>query len=111
MTFAAPITAAREVNGQEQPAGPATVAYGALLTSCTAYQPRTFAVKLASASAPIGPVRLAQVALRYDLEVASNDGVPVTGGFDGKGHALPAEMLPSHLTFDGVDFQLDPRSL
>ena len=48
VSFAAPITAAREVNGQEQPVGPATVTGGALVTSFTAYEPRTFAVKLAT---------------------------------------------------------------
>src|SRR2546429_4238243 len=29
-------------------------------------------------------------------------------GFDGKGNALPAEMLPSQIQFDGVEFQLAP---
>ena len=51
VSFAAPIAAAREVNGQEQPVGPATVSDGALVTSFSAYQPRTFALRLAAASA------------------------------------------------------------
>src|SRR5271170_1239092 len=46
VSFAAPITAAREVNGQEQPVGAATLTGGALVTSFGAYQPRTFAVRL-----------------------------------------------------------------
>ena len=39
----------------------------------------------------------------YDLAAASNDGTPSGGGFDGKGNALPAEMLPrkSHSTMCG----------
>src|SRR6202167_6121316 len=48
VSFAAPVTAAREVNGQEQPVGGAPVDNGALLTSFSAYQPRTFAVQLAA---------------------------------------------------------------
>src|SRR6202012_181506 len=46
VSFASPVTAAREVNGQEQPLGNANVQDGALVTSFTAYQPRTFALRL-----------------------------------------------------------------
>jgi alpha-mannosidase len=108
VSFAAPIAAAREVNGQEQPVGPATVAGGALVTSFTAYQPRTFAVRLAAAATRVAPVRSAPVTLRYDLATASHDGTPAATGFDGKGHALPAEMLPAHIAFNGVEFRLAP---
>jgi alpha-mannosidase len=108
VSFAAPISAAREVNGQEQPVGPATVADGALVTSFSAYQPRTFAVKLAAAPTKVSNVRSAPVKLPYDVTAASNDGTKSTAGFDGKGNALPAEMLPSQIQFDGVEFQLAP---
>jgi len=106
--FAAPIAAAREVNGQEQSVGPATVTDGALVTSFSAYQPRTFAVKLRAAATRVAQVRSAPVTLPYDLATASNDGTPAAGGFDGKGHALPAEMLPEHIAFNGVEFRLAP---
>ena len=46
LSFPAPVTAAREVNGQEQPVGSATVTAGALVTTFGGYQPRTFAVRL-----------------------------------------------------------------
>jgi alpha-mannosidase len=46
------------------------------------------------------------VDLRYDLATASNDGTQSASGFDGKGNALPAEMLPQRISFDGVQFQL-----
>ncbi|HEX4227048.1 MAG TPA: glycoside hydrolase family 38 C-terminal domain-containing protein [Bryobacteraceae bacterium] len=104
--FAAPVTSAREVNGQEQPVGAATVVDGALLTSFGAYQPRTFAVKLGTAQASIPGVHSAAVELRYDIATATNDGAPSKSGFDGKGNALPAEMLPSEITFDDVQFHL-----
>ena len=108
VSFAAPITAAREVNGQEQPVGPATVTGGALVTSFSAYQPRTFAVRLAAAPTKVAAVRSAPVTLRYDLATASNDGTHSDAGFDGRGNALPAEMLPPEIAFDGVQFQLAP---
>lgn len=106
ISFAAPITHAREVNGQEQQVGPANVAGGVLVISFGAYQPRTFAVTLAAAPAHVAPVHLAPLALNYDLAAASNDGAQTTGGFDGKGDALPAEMLPQQIPFDGVQFHL-----
>jgi len=106
VSFAAPITAAREVNGQEQPVGDATVADGALTASFGAYEPRTFAVKLAPASAKVEAVESAAVPLSYTVATASNDGEHAAAGFDGKGDALPAETLPEHIGFNGVDFQL-----
>ena len=104
--FATPITAAREVNGAEEPVGPATVADGALVTSFTKFQPRTFAVKLATPAAKIAPVKSQPVKLFYDLAVASNDDTRPEGGFDARGNALPAEMLPAELTFGAVRFNL-----
>jgi alpha-mannosidase len=106
--FAGPIASAREVNGQELPLGPATVQSGALVTSFTGYQPRTFALKLGAAPAKVAAVTSKPVALQYDLAAASNDDTKTSGGFDAKGDALPAEMLPSTLEFDGVEFHLAP---
>jgi alpha-mannosidase len=106
VSFLASITAAREVNGQEQPVGPATVMDGALVTSFSAYQPRTFAVKLAAAQTSVAAVRSTPVDLSYDSATASNDGTPAGAGFDGKGNALPAEMLPAEIRFNDVMFHL-----
>ncbi len=106
ISLASAITAAREVNGQEQPVGSATVTNGSLVASFSAYQPRTFALKLAASADRVAAVRSASVPLHYDLAAATNDGAPSTVGFDGKGNSLPAEMLPHHITFDGVELRL-----
>ena len=108
VSFASAIAGAREVNGQEQPVGPATVKSGTLVTSFSAYQPRTFAVRLAPPPNKIGGVRSVPVKLDYDLAAASTNGEHTGEGFDGKGNALPAEMVPSEIRFGGVDFQLAP---
>jgi alpha-mannosidase len=108
VSFQTAITAAREVNGQEQPVGTATVSGGALVTSFSAYQPRTFAVKLAAATTKVAAVHSVPVTLHYDLATASNDGTKSEAGFDSKGNALPAEMLPAQVTFNDVQFQLAP---
>ena len=104
--FAGPVIAAREVDGQEQPVGPATVAEGILDTSFSPYEPRTFALRLGPPPAMISAVHSQPVALHYDLAAASNDDTESGSGFDGKGDALPAEMLPSAIAFNGITFHL-----
>jgi alpha-mannosidase len=106
VSFNAAILSAREVNGQEQPIASTPVYGGALVTSFSAYQPRTFAVKLSASTTKVAGVRSEPVALHYDLATASNDGTRSVGGFDGKGDALPAEMLPEQITFNDVHFRL-----
>ena len=108
ITFASPIREAREVNGQEQPVGPATVNSGALAASFSAYQPRTFALRLSGPPAKVPAVRSSPVSLQYDVAAASNDGQHSDTGFDGKGNALPAEMLPESIRFNDVEFKLAP---
>jgi alpha-mannosidase len=79
---------------------------GALVTSFSAYQPRTFAVKLAAAPTRVASIHSVPVPLHYAVATASNDGQKSQSGFDGKGNSLPAEMLPAQITFDDVQFQL-----
>jgi alpha-mannosidase len=106
LSFNTPIIEAREVNGQEQPVGKAELNNGALVTSFSAYQPRTFAVRLAAPQTKSAAVRSVPLALPYNLAGASNHGVSSPSGFDGQGNSLPAEMLPSQITFNDVHFQL-----
>jgi alpha-mannosidase len=109
VSFAGPVVAAREVNAQEQPVGSATISNGALATSFTAYQPRTFAVRLGASATKLVAIQSQPVALQYDLAVATNDDTKTpNGGFDGQGNAMPAEMLPTHIAYHGVDFNLAP---
>ena len=108
--FADPLTAAREVNGQEQPIGPAKIEKGELLTSFSAYQPRTFAVRLAASQTKVASPRSQPVPLHYDLATASETGTKSNRGFDREGDSLPTEMLPANLIYNGVKFQLGPAS-
>lgn len=116
LSFAAPVAAAREVNGQEQPVGPAAVDSGQLTTSFSAYQPRTFAVKLQPPATKAPGPDSTPVALDYDASVATRDNKPAEGCFDcdpdeqdaPQGKALPAEMLPSDVAYGGIHFRLGP---
>ena len=110
ISFAAPIASAREVNGQEQPLGAATVTAGALTASFSAYQPRTYALKLEASTTHVPGVRSTPVDLSYDLATATNDGEASTSGFDGRGNSLPAAMLPAQIAYHGVTFKLGPAS-
>jgi alpha-mannosidase len=111
IAFAGPVAAAREMNAQEQPVGSANVSGGELVTSFTAYQPKTFAIRLAAPKTSLESVHSQPVDLQYDLAVASNDDTkPVGGGFDGAGNAIPAEMLPATIHYHGVEFKLAPAS-
>ncbi len=107
ISFAGQVTSAREVNAQEQAVGAAKVSDGALVTSFTPYQPRTFAVRFSPSTAKTDAIHSQPVSLHHDLAVASNDDTKTSGGgFDGKGNAMPAEMLPARIDYHDVQFDL-----
>jgi alpha-mannosidase len=107
VSFAAPIASAREVNAQEESVGPAQVNHGDLIASFTPYQPRTFALRLASPPSLLPRPHTQAVALHYDLAVASNDDTKAEGGgIDGNGNAIPAEMLPAKIDSGPIEFEL-----
>ena len=118
VSFAGPVSGAREVNGQEQPIGPATVTNGELVTSLTPFQPRSFALKLGAAPAKGTALQSQPVTLPYDASVATRLGRPAEGCFDcsldsptaPQGKALPAEMLPADINFNGIRFHLAPSN-
>ena len=117
ISFAGPISSAREVNGQEQPLTSATnVTKGELVTSFTPYQVRSFAIKLPASTAKLTSTQSQPVNLEYDLSVSSRDGRPADGSFDAwpnnqnqsQGKALPAELLPREIVYAGIRFSLAP---
>jgi alpha-mannosidase len=116
LSFPAPIVAAREVNGQEQPVGPASLTSGDLVTSLGAYQPRTFALKLGPPRTKLAMASSQAVTLDYDLSVASRLGRPPTavstgsqqsGSVPGKRY-LP--VLPRQIDLWGTRFSLAPAN-
>ena len=116
ISFAAPVVSAREINGQEQPLGVATIREGELVTSLGAYQPRSFAVKLGTASKKVATPQFAAIKLPYDASVATRENKPAEGCFDcsfdrpatSQGKALPAEALPEKVDYSGISFALAP---
>lgn len=106
--LAGPIVAAHEVNGQEKRIADAKVENGELVTDLVGYGLRTFAIKLGAAPVQLQSPTGQPVALKYDRCVTSHDGEAVVGGFDGKGSGIPAEMLPTELSYRGLTFKLGP---
>jgi alpha-mannosidase len=106
--LAGAIASAREVNGQEQPIGPAKIVNGSLETSFASFEPRTFALKLGTPPAKIVLQESQPLSIPYDVAVSSNDDTKTVGGFDDAGNAIPAEMLPHELAFHGINFRLAP---
>jgi alpha-mannosidase len=119
LRFAAPLIAAREVDGQErtpgqttgQPIGSANVRDGALVTTLDAYALRTFALTLAPPKTPLAAPRWEAVALPATLDVATRDGAPSSPGFDDEGRSLPAELLPSEIAFGAIRFRVDGKAV
>ena len=106
LAFAAPILSAREINGQEQSLGPATVQNGRLVFDMDPYRPRAFALTLAPASSRLTAPRSAPLVLPFNADVASSWAAKTDGDFDGKGNTLPGELLPAEIVSDGVKFHL-----
>ncbi|MGH9518181.1 MAG: glycoside hydrolase family 38 C-terminal domain-containing protein, partial [Terriglobales bacterium] len=108
--LAARVLSAREINGQEQPLpkpeSPIKVDNGDLVVSFTPYQPRSFALRLAPLNVAAFAATSAPLNLPFDLAAATPAATPSSTGFDGKGDAYPAEMLPGSLVYGGVRFQL-----
>jgi alpha-mannosidase len=59
-----------------------TSANGELVTSFRAFQPRTFALKLAASRIKANAIQSQAVMLDYDLSVAARLGRPADGSFD-----------------------------
>lgn len=102
----ASISSAKEINGQEMPVGPASVAGGALTTDIAGYGLKSFLLTLAKAPASVGQASSQPVTLNYDADVVSPDSQRGDGQFGSSGQAISAELFPKTLEIDGVKFNL-----
>ena len=111
LRFATPISAAREVDGQERPIGRAVIKDGALTFDMKKFGLRAFALRVSPAvNAGVARVDSQPVALPYDTDVVSSRAQRSDGAMDGAGAAYPAELFPAHLEQAGVVFHLGPAA-
>jgi len=108
LVFAAPISEAYEVDGQERPIGDAAASNGKLRLSMSPHGLRSFAIRLSDAPTFVTRPICTAVALPLNADVASRDSARADGGFDSEGRTLPAEELPRTITSEGVVFHLGP---
>ncbi len=111
VAFAAPIVAARETSGMETAIGAARIVDGELVTSFTPYEIRTFAVERRPTRPPGRRPRSAVAPLEAKETIATPDGTRIEAGFDAAGRTFPAEMLPTTISYAGIEFKLGPKAL
>lgn len=104
-----PIAAVREVDGQEQEIGQATVQDGQLITDIGSFGLRAFALRLNRPPVRLSYPQSRPVDLPYDLEAISYRTDRVDGGFDKEGRAYPAEQLPATIQSEGIEFRTGPK--
>lgn len=104
-----PIISANETNGMEEKIVDAIVSDGDLMFNLRPWQVRTFALTTAQPGARIRRPECRMVDIPYNRDVFSGDANRGDGDFDDKGHTLPAELIGSHVTSEGIVFQIGPR--
>ncbi|HEY1686178.1 MAG TPA: glycoside hydrolase family 38 C-terminal domain-containing protein [Tepidisphaeraceae bacterium] len=108
--FAKAISHAIEVNGQEQPIGPANVKHGELVVDMTPFILRAFNVDLHKPGHRGSEPATKVIALDYDTDAMSDRNNPTNGAFTTTGQSYPAETLPDSLENEGITFNLGPRT-
>lgn len=108
LAFAHPVVSAREVNGAEDPFGPATVRDGALMFDLGPFQPKTFAVGIGRSDIELSKPSFAPLEMPFDIDVVSHDDDRRDGGMDSAGHTFSGDLLPETLVCEGIPFTMGP---
>jgi alpha-mannosidase len=122
LRLAAPVVAARELNGAEEPlaehgAGgalpapqpPLELRDGAVVIGFAPFRPRTVALTMASLPPAAAAPASRPLDLPYDRDGISDDRAPRDGDLDGAGRTLAGELLPAAFVSGGVTFRTGPR--
>ncbi len=94
------LTGSEEALASEPVAGPDEVAF-----QLRGFEPRTLALAPRGAP-PLRAPNQRKIALPFDLRATTGDGERWCRGFDGLGHAYPAELWPTALERGGVTYAL-----
>ncbi|RYX84429.1 alpha-mannosidase [bacterium] len=108
IVFNSPLLSVREINAAEEVVGPYEAKDGALEFDLKPYQPRSFAIRLAPATAArrIQAPHSQAVELPFNLNgISTNDNLTL-GNFDGKGESFAGELWPANLELNGLHFEL-----
>lgn len=106
VTFPANIESAYEVNGIEEKIGNATIHSNKLSFDMTAYQPKTFAVRLQKSNVKAAPIQHTPLQLAFNNKAFSPDNFGYTVSFDKKGNSFAAELIGSEITCGNIPFKI-----
>jgi len=109
VSFASEVVSAKEVNGQEQELGTASVKGGKLIFDAAPYHLKTFAVTLKPAAGQLTMAKSVPVEMPYNVDVFSNDRHKADGNFGEGGKSYPAELLPETFISENIQFKLGPK--
>lgn len=104
--FPVAIEKAEEVNGIEETVGNATVSGNKLQFKATAFQPKTFSVKLKSPGYKLAASQSRPLDLVYNDRAFTPDAFRGEVDFDGRGSSYAAELIPETITCEGIDFKM-----
>ena len=106
--FGAPVQSVREINAAEEVVSGFKAVNGELVADFAPYQPRTFALRVASAPTAqrIAAPRSQSVKLPFNLNGVTSNTNRTAHNFDGKGQSFAGELWPTQLERDGVRFEL-----
>jgi alpha-mannosidase len=115
LSAVAPITSAREVDGQERTidakspdATTSSVHDGALVFDIQGFGLRAFAIKLGAPPTKASAPESIAIALPFDTDVVSTNANRADGAMNKDGDTFPAEQLPSTIVAEEATFTLGP---
>lgn len=110
ISFLSKVIKVSEVDGQERSIADIQPVNGKLIISMDKYAIRSFRIQLDKpADRLLNPTSI-PLPLAYEEDVVSSDNNKKNGRFDDKGFSIPAELFPSALTADGIEFTLGQKA-
>ena len=110
ISFLSKVLKAWEVDGQERVISEIQPVNGKLTLSMDKFAIRSFRLQLDKPAEKLNSPTSIPLPLVFEQDVVSGDNNRKNGRFDEKGLSIPAELFPSSLTVDGIEFNLGPKT-
>lgn len=110
ISFFSKVLSASEVDGQERTIGTIQPVNGKLSLSMDKFAIRSFRVQLEKPAEKLLSPTSIPLPLAFEQDVVSGDNNKRNGAFDAQGVSIPAELFPSALTVDGIEFTLGQKT-
>ena len=110
ISFLSKIIKAWEVDGQERTIGDIQPVNGKLVISMDRFAIRSFRLQLDKPAEKLFNPTSIPLPLAYEEDVVSGGNKKKNGRFDANGISIPAELFPSSLTVDGIEFTLGQKA-